>query len=471
MVRGFLRFELFRQFPTKWFMCWVLAPNLPVIAMWFVGGPQMAGSIFLCGLIALLASQRRSPAIRIISVIAIYALTIAIYVTTSFNIGIANVLDAPQYVTELRPTDSPEYVAALLIMAASLGAAIYFRPRTPMVTSKGPVIMALGGIALLVNIDTVATAGTRGSYKASAPAGTPIDSAVLQTGIEPNRVTARNLVIVMVESWGVPANDADRMIDRAVWRPERWSERYEVSSGTSAYYGSTTNAEVRELCGFWADHNSFDFKSSHCLPEQFRAAGFATHALHSFDGDFFNRREWYPMIGFDDARFKDELIAAGAGSCEGVFPGACDVDIPREIGKLLKQSRQHRNLVYWLTVNSHLPVPSSKSLGTDTCRLGTIEWRQQFPMLCRSYRVHQRLADALTAEILDKEFPEADILIVGDHMPPFFPRSIRTRYDAAHVPYYFLRHRGALKESPEGTRAFAQAHRDALSSWSRRGGR
>ena len=320
MFREFLRFELFRQFPVKWFLCWVLAPNFPIMAMWLIGGPAMATSMFIGGVIALLISQRETLIFRILGVVAVYALNVTVYVSQSFNIAMVNLLSVTQYVNELHPFRSPEYSVALLIMLAALVVTLRFAARPARLKSKGSFLMALAGISAVANIDTVATAGTRGSYKVSAPEGAPIDSAVLQTGIGPGRVTARNLVIVLVESWGVPADDFDRKLDHAVWQPERWSGRYEVSSGTTAYYGSTTNAEMRELCGVWDDHLSFDFETSSCLPEKFREAGFATHALHSFDGEFFDRRTWYPIIGFDHVQFRDELIAGGAGVCGGVFP-------------------------------------------------------------------------------------------------------------------------------------------------------
>lgn len=428
-------------------------PNLAIVAMWPIGGPSMATAIFGCGLGALWVSQQRSRPVRVIGMASIFLYVLAVYVTKSFNIGLENVLRTSQYLGELDVIRSPEYIVAGLVVVASFVAALYFGSRTPAFTSRGQFLMALAGVGLLVNLDTVATAGTRGSYKAEAPAGTPIDSAVLQTGIDPQSLKSRNLVIVMVESWGVPSNPLDQKIKAQTWQPERWSAKYAVTSGSSLYYGSTTNAEIRELCGAWADHNSFDFARSDCLPERFKGAGFGTFALHTFDGTFFDRTSWYPMIGFDQIAFDRTLIARGARHCDAVFAGACDHDVPRQIGALLRSSPRERNLVYWLTVNSHLPVDANPSLGTDKCNLGTEEWRREFPMLCRSYQVQKVTADALTDEIMSADFPEADILIIGDHMPPFFQRAIRSRFDSGRVPYFYLRNRKAAQHPAAPARA------------------
>ena len=73
-------------------------------------------------------------------------------------------------------------------------------------------------------------------------------------------------------------------------------------------------------------------------------------------------------------------------------------------------------------------------------------------MLCRSYQVQKVLADAITSEIMRTNFPDADILIVGDHMPPFFPRSIRARFDTGRVPYIFLQRRTVTQQGPDADR-------------------
>jgi hypothetical protein len=438
-----VRSDLWRQFPVKWAFWWVVVPNLMAIVMWPIGGPSMASSIFVSGFIAYLCSQHPNKAVRIAAIVGILVLNVTAYIALSFNLRFYNLVSAMKLALELDPFKSPEYLIAGTIALIALVLAIRYAPRTGRLASREQRLLAVAALALLINVDTVATAGTRGSYKASAPAGTPIDSAVLQNHIAPDGVTARNLVVIIVESMGQPAAAEDKRLFDAMWNPARWSSRYDVGEGSSLYYGSTTNAELREWCGVWADHESFDFDHSHCLPETFREAGFRTVAIHSFQGSFFDRQDWYPKIGFGERMFSDKLEARGAHPCGGVFPGVCDRDVPHIIGDVLRASRSRRNLIYWLTVNAHLPVAENAPLKTRDCRMGSLEWREEYPALCRNLTIHRQVADAVTAEIMRPDFPEADILIVGDHMPPFFPRDIRSRFDAARVPWIYLRNRAA----------------------------
>ena len=66
------------------------------------------------------------------------------------------------------------------------------------------------------------------------------------------------------------------------------------------------------------------------------ARGYRSEAWHSFDGRFFDRAAWYPNIGFAKLRFGPDLIQGGAAWCPGVFPGACDRDVPRQMTAALK---------------------------------------------------------------------------------------------------------------------------------------
>lgn len=439
--------QFLRQLPLGWAFWWLVIPNFVAIAMWPIGGPSMASAMFVTGVIAYLCSQRGSNAVKIAVISGMIIFNIATYIAASFNLTLYNLVLATRLATELNPIKSPEYVAAGIAAIVCLALAIRFAPRTRQLASPQQKAFALVLLFALVGVDTIATARTRGSYHVAAPAGAPVDSAIRQNHVTPDGVTARNFVVIIVESLGMPAAQEDKAIFTDIWNPSRWSNRYDVSQGKNLYYGSTTNAEVREWCDSWSDHESFDFDRSHCLPEAFRENGFHTIALHSFTGEFFDRKTWYRKIGFESTIFYDNLKDR-VQSCSGVFPGACDRDVPPIIGDVLRKSKNKRNLVYWLTVNAHLPVVEDAQLRTKNCNLATAEWRRDFPSLCRQLMLHRQVSDAVTAEIMRPDFPEADILIVGDHMPPFFPSEIRARFDSTSVPWIYLRNRAAQERTP-----------------------
>lgn len=436
-----MQLQIFRDFPWRWGLWWLLLPNLAFIAMWPVGGPSMTASMAMCGLLAVLLSGWGHHLARTAVAVVLFVFNLLTYIAQSFNLNMRTMFESVQFAGELNPVQSPEYVLGGVLLAAAFGMMIFFAPRIPALKTRDHKFLALGLVALLINVDMVATAGTRGSYSLAAPADMPVDSAVLQNDIAPSHVHARNLVVIIVESWGVSSNAFDRAVAAKIWNPARWRARYDVTQGTSRYFGSTTSAELRELCAAWADYENYDFGRSNCLPRTFREAGFQVEAIHSFNGVFFDRAAWYPKIGFAKSSFADDLSRMGAAHCGSVFPGVCDRDVPRLIARKLREEPQKRKFLYWLTVNGHIPVPAGDDLRTDDCMLGTAAWRSEFPMLCRGFELQRQLADSLTAEVMRPDFPDTDILIVGDHMPPYFQRDLRTRFDSAHVPWIMLRSR------------------------------
>jgi len=101
-----------------------------------------------------------------------------------------------------------------------------------------------------------------------------------------------------------------------------------------------------------------------------------------------------------------------------------------------------------VTLNSHLPVIEDASLGTVDCQLGGEALAAESPLLCPLFTVHHRLADAISRMAMDPALPPTDILIVGDHMPPFFAREARMNFDPAHVPWVLLKARPAKAHAP-----------------------
>jgi hypothetical protein len=94
-----------------------------------------------------------------------------------------------------------------------------------------------------------------------------------------------------------------------------------------------------------------------------------------------------------------------------------------------------------LTLNSHLPVPPGLNLDVDNCERVSPVLARDFPQICRQFTIYHDIDIALIKEITAKDFPESDILLVGDHMPPYFDRHHRTQFDPEHVPWLYLRHK------------------------------
>jgi hypothetical protein len=357
-----------------------------------------------------------------------------------FNISPTDVAILPTFLSEVRPWQSPMYLFGGAIVLGAAGISLWNAPRLPRLKTVPALAFCLLATLGLGRADQAATAATAGTYHAAWQPGQPFVSATTETSLTRPPASRHNVVLIVVEGLGLPTVAPEGPMFNADWNRPQWAGRYAVKQGKVPYYGSTTTGELRELCGVWGQYASFDFARARCLPQTYRAAGYRTSALHSFYGSFFDRDKWWPRLGFEAMAFKPELLAGGARPCGGIFPGACDEDVPALIGARLKAGRQPQ-LIYWVTLNTHLPVIADPKLGTADCELPDAAWQDGDPQLCRMFMLHHRLADAIDDLAMDPALPPTDFLIVGDHMPPFLGRQKRFRFDPAHVPYVYLKAR------------------------------
>ena len=432
--------SLFRHFPMRWALFWLIAPNLALVLMWPFGGPPMGKPLLIAGCLGLVCSQAPSLWFRRISALVLTLGMLVFYVARNFNMDPGQIGFAPTFFTEAEPFHSPLYLVGALLALVSLWMVWTHVPRVERFRIPMNWLMGFLAVIGVIRFDSFATASTRGSYDLLS-AGIPFASAVGTVGADGVSASQHNLVVILVEALGQPVSPATVPLFKADWDRPEWRSRYNVSTGTVPYFGATTNAEMRELCGLWSLSQVADFRRVECLPDRLRKAGYETTAVHAFAGDFFDRQHWWKQAGFQHAKFREELIAKGARFCGGVFPGACDDDIPAQIGARLKAAHRPQ-LVYWVTLNSHLPVVEDYALRTENCTYGGAALAGESALLCPLFLVHHHLADAITRMAMDPALPPTDILIVGDHMPPFFDRDARTRFDPHHVPFVFLRAHG-----------------------------
>lgn len=429
-----------RAIPWRWALYWLFIPNLIVILMWPIGGPSMGNLIQLFGFSALLVSQLPWTRVKQLLLLFMMGAVSAFYVTKTFNLPIWAIGYLPSFASEVQPWRAPLYVAGAIVFAGVVLFSLRRAPQVQRFPSLLPMLVALGMVFGFSMMDGVATASTRGSYHSAPEPGQPFHAASHVVGLAKPGAERHHLVIILVEALGRPTAGTEKALYAADWDRPRWRDRYDVSHGNVPYYGSTTSAELRELCGVWGLYMDFDFAKADCLPEHYRRAGYETTAMHSFTGSFFNRTAWYPKLHFDRVEFERDLERDGARPCGGMFPGACDKDVPALIGRRLAAADRPQ-MIYWLTLNTHAPVVEDAKLGTAGCHIGPQVWREENPGLCRMFSLHHQLADAIDAMAMDPNLPPTDILVVGDHMPPVLDRETRLRFDGSHVPWLFLRAR------------------------------
>lgn len=427
--------EEWRQF-RHWIAAWLLLVNAPFFPMWWIGSPPRTSDIIVVALAGLSVRRAKLP-LRLAMFLFMSCYVLIKFVSNMFHLSSRHLVDSMLMLDALNPVASIEYlVAGLGIMAVTVTGVRLLRRdagfRSPLL-----VLAALCGTCLLAAVDTAVTWSNRVNYAMDAPTNSKFGSGITNSNLLSAVGERRDILVVVVEALGQPLDDNTARLLAEPWMNARVLDRYEFTQGTSPYFGSTTNGEIRELCGRWGNYGDLlEGRDLGCLPNKLRTAGYATKAYHSFDGEMFRRSTWYPNAGFEDMVFADDLLAKGAQACAGVFPGACDEDVPRFLAAELKRAEKPQ-FVYWLTVNTHLPLAPRDG----RCRNYSAELWKSSPMSCRLFRIYHEVSRKLAAEIIAEDFPPTDILLVGDHMPPFFDRWNRAKFDPQRVPWIRLRHR------------------------------
>ncbi len=440
LVPGFFLGEDARKL-LWWILVWVFLPNLAFAAMWFVGAPPRALVIIVTGMVGLIV-KRMNFWVQWPVWIALMIYSVLYFVSGLFNLSVASLLYSLQFFAEMEPGNSIEYIAAAALVLVILAMSFFVMRRDTHFVKPLNILLAGLFIGAVVQADTAMGEDMRGRYFRSAPADAPFASATQKTGLAARADGKRNLMLIVVEALGEPgANPAIREQLFAQYKTDAVRIRFDITQGTSPFYNSTTGGEIRELCGRWGDYYDLvDAKDDSCLPASLAKKGYATEAVHSFTGAFFAREKWYPNIGFQKTIFWDDLQKQGIEWCGGVFAGACDRQMPKLLTAKLKASDKPMFL-YWLTLNSHLPVPEGLNLNVENCSRISPALAENFPMICRQFAIYNAIDKALIAEITAPDFPPTDILIVGDHMPPYFDKHNRSQWDAEHVPYLYLKYR------------------------------
>lgn len=216
-----------------------------------------------------------------------------------------------------------------------------------------------------------------------------------------------------------------------------------LTAGSTTYYGSTTAAEMRELCGSREPYQALiDGPPISCLPRELAGRGYRTVSLHNFAARFFDRKHWYPKLGFERRLFREDLAGVPYRNCGGPFRGPCDTDMIPVIAKELRAAKQP-TLFYWLTLSTHVPIAPKEGTPRLACeqgggKLGQAEVCYMTEMWIDVFQALARMVD---------ELPGMEMLIVGDHAPPLWSKTGRHLFVPGKVPWLRLTPKDAARAS------------------------
>lgn len=372
---------------------------------------------------------------------------VLILVSTYFQMPLGMVFDATRYVGALSVQSSFVYAASVLVFLGSLYATYTVTQQAKkqrQALSLLPfVFVTVGYLALdgWANTPVHEVLGLKNSNKEPF---TPIEATARKSADFASGLASEdksNLLVVMVEGLGAFENQSHQDL---IWGPllaPEVEESFATSVGIAAYFGSTSSAEVRELCNRFGDYRHLrDVDTLDCLPKRAQSEGYQTAAFHAFTGSFFERFDWYPKIGFEKLYFLENNAGLAkeqaTARCGLTFEGLCDADVALSVKSFLLTDDAKPKFAYWLTLNSHKPVAPGEVPERLNCEDGGVFEDQE---LCRmgeqwlnvSYLVHEMA--------MDPAFENTEILLVGDHHPPLFTRHGRAQFQPGQVAWLHLK--------------------------------
>jgi phosphoglycerol transferase MdoB-like AlkP superfamily enzyme len=253
------------------------------------------------------------------------------------------------------------------------------------------------------------------------------------------------VVMIVVEALGHFSNPASEATLLSPFADPQLRAHYNVTSGETTYYGSTTAAEMRELCDSREPYQDvLAGKPFDCLPHQMKQRGYQTLAMHNFTGDFFDRSQWYPKLGFDREFFFKDIAPQTHRVCGGPFRGPCDADVAAIITQKLREAKQP-TFFYWMTLSTHVPIAPHEGTPRLNCaqgggKIGNVE-------VCYMTELWMDLFQGVAQ--LARDLPGTEIMLVGDHAPPLWSKAGRRLFTPGKVTWVRLTPKAEQKVSQQ----------------------
>jgi phosphoglycerol transferase MdoB-like AlkP superfamily enzyme len=282
-------------------------------------------------------------------------------------------------------------------------------------------------------------AGIKNARDSIKPSNSALQRAVKVAQADISQVPAMrpNVVVILAESWGLAKDSAINSALESYYQQVAIGSRYQIQQGTAPFFGGTVAGEGRELCGSTIGMyliNASRNEMQGCLPVRMDALGYHSIAVHGLNPNMFDRGTWWSRIGFEEEWFYKRFKNEGLPDCVGAFTGTCDAAIANWISSRLAQPSQQPNFIYWVTLNTHLPLPVPSPINvTSSC-----PFNRQFPeksSICSWFQLQANLHRAVAQLVQSPTARPTVFVIVGDHAPPFSSSEMRGQFSDTVVPY------------------------------------
>ena len=219
----------------------------------------------------------------------------------------------------------------------------------------------------------------------------------------------KSVLFIIVESLGVPKSE--KLLE--FLKPKINKNTFELKVRKLKSVGSTTNGELRFLCGLSGSYRKLNNKNTaECLPSKLKNNNWETYGFHGFSKKMFNRNKWWKLIGLSKTFFAEDVVIAELPFCGALYRGACDENV---IDLAINALGSGKVFSYALTLNTHLPVIHT-------------EIPDELSLICNKDRIaigpcnhiaslHKVISSIVTRSSKLEQAPL--VIIIGDHRPPF----------------------------------------------------
>lgn len=254
---------------------------------------------------------------------------------------------------------------------------------------------------------------------------------------------AHKVLFIIAESLGVLKVDPDRS---TLFSPLlSLTNKYVFDLGSIQSTGVTIDAEKREYFGVGTRFPTSLNLRRESFVNKFLDSDYELFAFHNYYGAMYDRRQSLVEMGFKNLFFLDDFLIVEP-NCEStgvLFRGASDRAMADRVSSALTFEGLNRNrFIYWLTLSGHLPVDLKYSKQVGTPQRYNSKIYQQLP---ESVFRHELIMAGLINNIYDVvtrgSVFNCDVVIVGDHAPPYGDKANRSFYRENLVPYLIMKSR------------------------------
>lgn len=215
---------------------------------------------------------------------------------------------------------------------------------------------------------------------------------------------------------------------------------YVLEIATPVLGGGTSLPEFEGLTGltsFYLSEQIFPYTTyirsdMNSIVREYRDSGYKTIGLHTYKGDFYNRRNVYKYLGFDKMIFEEDMDNP---EIKGKY--ISDNEFGNQIIKQFEETKE-KKFIFGVTMQNHMPYTSNRYEKLDIEIKSDIYSKEQILEL-RNYVQGVYDGNKMYLKLVEyiKDYDEKTILVMfGDHLPALENKYIYEKSELSEADYF-----------------------------------